>query len=205
MATVRFKRIVGPVEVCKLSVGQMDNNVYIISNDSEALLIDGSAEAAEILSEIGSRKLKAIVQTHNHMDHVQALEELVAATDAPVWVHPLDRSGIPVASSDLSEGDEFSVGDVSLTVLHTPGHTPGGISLLMKTDGQTLLFAGDTLFPGGPGGTFGDPAAFTTIMESLVTKFFVLDDDTEVLPGHGDDTTIGDERPNLEEWRARGY
>lgn len=205
MAELRWKRSVGPLEVVKLSVGQMDNNVYLLSSSDESLLIDGANEADAILYEVGDRKLTKIVQTHGHGDHVQALKELVDTTKAPVVVHPGDRDMIPVPTETIDEGDTVGIAGRALRVLHTPGHTPGGICLVLEGDGQTLLFAGDTLFPGGPGGTFGDPNAFAQIMDSLETKLFALDDDTQVLPGHGDDTVIGDERPHLAEWRARGW
>ncbi|HVL80102.1 MAG TPA: MBL fold metallo-hydrolase, partial [Actinomycetota bacterium] len=183
MAELRWRRAVGPVEVVKLSVGQMDNNVYVLRTSDEALLIDGSDEADAILAEVGDRRLTTIVQTHDHYDHVQALPALVERTGAPVVVHPADADGIPVPTEPLQEGDLVTIGRVQLKVLHTPGHTPGGVCLVMEEDGQTLLFSGDTLFPGGPGGTFGDPDAFAQIMASLDEKLFVLDDDTEVLPG----------------------
>lgn len=205
MADLRWRRSVGPVEVTKLAVGQMDNNVYILRRGGEALLIDGSAEPEAILEQIGDAKLTKIVQTHNHHDHVIALPELVKKTGAPVVVHPADQSGIPVDTTTIDEGDTVSVGGTELKVLHTPGHTPGGICLVLSEDGQTVLFSGDTLFPGGPGGTFGSKAAFEQIMDALERKLFVMDDDTQVLPGHGEDTTIGDERGSVATWRERGY
>jgi glyoxylase-like metal-dependent hydrolase (beta-lactamase superfamily II) len=112
---------------------------------------------------------------------------------------------MPVPTKRLSHGDRVEVGGVTLDVLHTPGHTPGGVCFVLRADGETHLFAGDTLFPGGPGNTSGNADAFAEIMRSLDEHLFVLPDETRVYPGHGDDTTIGAERPHLGEWRERGW
>lgn len=205
MADVRWRKTIGPAEVTKISVGRMDNNVYLLAVGGDALLVDGSNEAGAIITELGGRNLNRIVQTHSHPDHIVALPELVDVTGAPVLVHPDDASKIPVDYETFDEGAEVSVGPVELEVLHTPGHTPGSVCLVLREGGETHLFAGDTLFPGGPGNTFGDAKAFETIMRSLEEKLFTLPDDTHVYPGHGADTTIGDERPHLGEWRARGW
>lgn len=205
MAERRWTKEVGPAEITKLSVGPMDNNVYLLKVGADALLIDGSNEADAILRELGDATLRTIVQTHGHGDHVVALPDLVGQADPPVLVHPEDRGMIPVDTETLDDGNTVSVGEVTLQVRHTPGHTPGSIVLILEADGETHLFSGDTLFPGGPGGTFGNAEAFETIMRSLDEKLFTLPDDTYVYPGHGADTTIGTERPSLEEWRARGW
>ena len=178
----------------------MDNNVYLIAVGDEVAVVDGgSAEASFVLDQVGSRKFVAIFQTHNHGDHQQSLKEIVAATGVPVFAHPDD--GLVVDAVAVRDGETVSVGGVSLRVLHTPGHTPGGVCFLL--DDQ--LFAGDTLFPGGPGNTSKDSKRFAQIMKSLDEKLFVLPDDTNVYPGHGSDTTIGAERPHVEEWRQRGW
>jgi glyoxylase-like metal-dependent hydrolase (beta-lactamase superfamily II) len=205
VAELRWRKTVGPAEITKLSVGGMDNNVYLLGVGDDALLVDGSNEAEAILGLLGHRRLAQIVQTHGHGDHVVALPGLVERTKAPVVVHPADRGRIPVETTTIDQGDTVSVGGVRLDVLHTPGHTPGSICLVLREAAQTHLFSGDTLFPGGPGGTFGDAKAFETIMRSLDEQLFVLPDDTQVYPGHGDDTTIGTERPHVEEWRVRGW
>jgi len=205
VAELRWRSDIGPAEVAKLSVGSMDNNVYLLAVGDEALLIDGSNEADAILSELGARTLRTIVQTHTHGDHIQALPDLVAKTQPRVLVHPSDAGRMPVEHTMLNDGETVSIGGIDLEVRHTPGHTPGSICLILEADGRTHLFSGDTLFPGGPGGTFGDAEAFKTIMASLDEKLFVLPDDTHVYPGHGDDTSIGTERPHVEEWRARGW
>lgn len=188
--------------VRKIRLGPMDNNVYVLEcpETHEALLIDGSYDADEILAGAEGAKVVAIVQTHGHMDHVQALAELKDRLRVPVYAHPGEDYPVEIDRS-LSDGDELTFGERSVKVLHTPGHTPGGICLYR----QGHLVSGDTLFPGGPGNTWGNQEAFTQIIASIEDKLFVLADDTAVYPGHGDDTTIGSERPHLQEWKDRGW
>ncbi len=192
------------VEVRKLSVGWIDNNVYLLRDTAtqEALLIDAADDADRILAEVGDARLRAIVTTHGHRDHWRALDAVADATGAPVWLHPADEDLVRRTPDRAAEdGKRVGFGQAEVRVLHTPGHTPGSVCLLL---GDRHLFSGDTLFPGGPGNTFGDEDAFRQIMRSLRDKLFTLDDETWVYPGHGDDTTIGDERPSLDEWEARG-
>jgi glyoxylase-like metal-dependent hydrolase (beta-lactamase superfamily II) len=201
---VRWTKTVGPAEVTKLSVGRMDNNVYVIGVGDEAAVVDaGSNEPDAVLEAVGDRRVGVVLQTHNHGDHVTTLREFVDRTSAPVLAHPADK--LPVPAETLDDGDVHELGGVSFKVLHTPGHTPGSVCFLLEEAGESHLFAGDTLFPGGPGNTFGNTDAFATIMRSLDSKLFVLPDETHVYPGHGADTTIGAERPSVEEWRARGW
>ena len=141
-----------------------------------------------------------IVQTHGHQDHVQALAELKRRLQVPVYAHPGDRYPVAI-DHPLADGDEISFGRRSVTALHTPGHTPGGTCFVC---GRHLI-SGDTLFPGGPGNTNKDKQAFAQIIESIRTKLFTLPDDTIVYPGHGRDTTVGTEKPHLEEWIERGW
>jgi glyoxylase-like metal-dependent hydrolase (beta-lactamase superfamily II) len=190
----------GDLQVVKFAVGPYDNNVYLVVSEGHAILVDGAAEPDRILDEIGSRGLavRAIVQTHNHPDHTQALRGLVDALAVPVFAHPGDR--MPVSAVPLNSGQLLDVGDHSVRVIHTPGHTPG--SLCYSVGG--FLFSGDTLFPGGPGNTEGDRTRFVTIMAGL-DRLFELPDGTRICPGHGVDSTIGRERPHLETWRARGW
>jgi glyoxylase-like metal-dependent hydrolase (beta-lactamase superfamily II) len=204
VAEVRWVKNVGPTEITKISVGPMDNNVYVIAVGDEAAVVDaGSNEMQAVLDALGDRSFESVLQTHNHGDHIVTLRKLIAETDVPVYAHPADA--LPVAARPLDDGSTHEIGGVRIEVLHTPGHTPGSICFLLREGGESHLFAGDTLFPGGPGNTFGDSKAFETIMTSLESKLFKLPDDTHVYPGHGGDTTIGKERPSLGEWKERGW
>jgi glyoxylase-like metal-dependent hydrolase (beta-lactamase superfamily II) len=196
------------VVVTKVSVGPMDNNAYVLRcrRTGEALLVDAAAQPERVLHAIGDVPLRTVVTTHRHADHWQALQAVVEATDAVTVAHPLDAPAIPVATVRLVEdGDVVEVGDVRLQVLHLDGHTPGSIALLYDDPhGAPHLFTGDSLFPGGPGKTTTE--TFPLLMRDLERKVFApLPDETWVYPGHGDDTTLGRERPHLAEWRARGW
>jgi glyoxylase-like metal-dependent hydrolase (beta-lactamase superfamily II) len=193
------------VEVRKFSVGPMDNNVYLLTETAsgQALVIDAANDGERILEEVGDREVVAIVTTHGHYDHWQALDAVAGGTGAPVWLHPADADMVPRrADRDAADGTRIRFGDAEVELVHTPGHTPGSTCVLL---GRAHLFSGDTLFPGGPGNTFGNADAFERIMRSLRERLFRLPDETWVYPGHGDDTTIGTERPHLDEWRARGW
>lgn len=206
MAEVRWRKTVGPAEITKLSVGSMDNNVYFVAVGDEVAVVDGgSSELDAVLNELGDRPLEMVLQTHNHGDHVAVLPELIEKTKAPVFAHPADAGKIPVRTEKLDDGATIGIGGCLVKVLHTPGHTPGGVCFLLEESGESHLFAGDTLFPGGPGNTFGNADAFEQLLSSIETKLFVLPDSTHVYPGHGADTTIGTEKPSLQEWRARGW
>lgn len=193
------------VEVRKLSVSAMDNNVYLLTDlgRGETLLIDAADDARRLLTELGDRRLAAIFTTHGHWDHVRALDDVADATGAPVIMHPDDaRQAGRHPDRPAEDGLRVTFGDAAVQLRHTPGHTRGSTCALL---GETHLFSGDTLFPGGPGATFGDADAFEAIMHSLRTQVFTLGDETWVYPGHGDDTTLGAERPHLDEWQARGW
>jgi glyoxylase-like metal-dependent hydrolase (beta-lactamase superfamily II) len=199
--------------VTKLSVGPMDNNAYLlVSKDTgEAVLIDAANEAGRLLELLDGRPLARIITTHQHFDHWQALSEVQAATGADVVAHPVDAGELPVkVNIQVSNGDTVPVGSASLSVIHLRGHTPGSIALYYDAGGalaaEPHLFTGDSLFPGGPGNTQGDPERFGQLMTDLEERVFgVLPDGTWVYPGHGKDTTLGTERPHLTEWRARGW
>ena len=188
--------------VRKIEVGTMENNTYVLEcpETHDALLIDGCFEPDVIIEKASGADIVAIVQTHGHGDHIQALPELVERLQVPVLAHPGESYPVPI-DRELSDGDEIEFGNRKARVLHTPGHTPGGVCLLV---GKHLV-SGDTLFPGGPGNTWGDAERFEEIIDAIRTKLFVLDDDTAVYPGHGLDTTIGREKPHLQEWIDRGW
>ncbi len=195
--------------ISKVSVGPMDNNAYLLEcRTSGALcLVDAANDAATLLDLVGDRPLTRVVTTHQHRDHWQALEEVVAVTGARTAAGRDDASGIPTATDEpLDDGDTVAVGDVTLQVITLVGHTPGSVALRYDDpDGHPHLFTGDSLFPGGPGKT-SSPADFSSLMDDLEAKVFgTLPDETWFYPGHGNDGTLGAERRALPEWRQRGW
>jgi glyoxylase-like metal-dependent hydrolase (beta-lactamase superfamily II) len=200
----RYRREGAGLAVTKLSVGPYDNNAYLLV-DGEAgqvLLVDAANEAERLLAELGGLTVVGVVTTHRHGDHSQALAAVLRATGAWSGAHAGDAGDLPVTPDRLlGHGDVIQVGAWPVTVLHTPGHTDGSISFALP-EGQVLT--GDALFPGGVGRTDG-PAAFGQAIESVERHLFTLPGQTRVSPGHGDDTTVGAEAPNLEAWRARGW
>ncbi len=199
--------------VTKVAVGPMDNNAYLLRCTSTGglLLIDAANEAETLLRLIGDTPLATIVTTHKHFDHWMALEAVQGATGAATAAHPADAGELPVAVTSLvSHGDTVKVGDAALSVIHLRGHTPGSIALCYDAGGTLAdtphLFTGDSLFPGGPGNTERDPQRFGQLMTDLEERVFgTLPDGTWVYPGHGRDTTLGAERPQVPQWRARGW
>ena len=206
---VRVERVVTS-GVFELDGGswEVDNNVWLVGDDTEVLVVDAAHDAGAILDAVGGRRVVAIVCTHAHNDHVNAVGELVAATGATAYLHPDDRvlwdqTQPDLPGGELSDGQVLTVGDVEVTVLHTPGHAPGACCLHVPALGAVL--SGDTLFKGGPGATGRSYSDFPTIIESIRTRLLGLPPDTVVLTGHGDPTTIGAEAPHLEDWIARGH
>ncbi|MFJ7785175.1 MBL fold metallo-hydrolase [Streptomyces fungicidicus] len=196
--------------ISKVAVGPMDNNAYLLRcrATGEQLLIDAAAEPGTLLQLIGRDSVASVVTTHRHGDHWQALAEVVAATGARTQAGRYDAEGIPVPTDVLlDDGDTVRVGRVELSVLHLVGHTPGSIALVYDDPhGHPHVFTGDCLFPGGVGNTHQDPDAFAQLLCDVETKIFAaLPDETWVYPGHGDDTTLGAERPHLAAWRERGW
>ncbi len=187
---------------------EVDNNVWVVGDDTECVVIDAAHDADAIEQVVGDRTVRAIIATHGHNDHVSAVAALRFATGAPAHLHPDDRmlwdetvDGPP--DTELADGDVVRVGDVELEVVHTPGHSPGACCLYAPALG--VLFSGDTLFSGGPGATGRSFSDFPTIIASIRTRLFSLPPETVVLTGHGDATTIGDEAPHLQEWIERGH
>lgn len=187
----------------------VENNVWIVGDDAECILIDAPHDAAAILAAIGDRTLRAIVLTHAHSDHIDAVPGVRDATGAPVMLASADRvlwdqqHPNREPDSDLRDGDEIEVAGTTLRAIATPGHSPGSTCLYAEDLGT--LFSGDTLFAGGPGATGRSFSDFPTIIESIRERLLTLPAETRVLPGHGDETTIGSEAPHLEEWIARGH
>ncbi|MGY4709101.1 MBL fold metallo-hydrolase [Mycolicibacterium sp. CBM1] len=207
------RRTLPGATIVKMSVGPMDNNAYLVtcSRTGESLLID-AANDPELLVDLvreHAPKLALIVTSHQHFDHWQALEAVAEATGAPTAAHQLDAEPLPIKPDRiLSGGDTVTVGDLVFDVIHLRGHTPGSVALALRpTDGSTptQLFTGDCLFPGGVGKTW-EPGAFEQLLDDVSTRLFdAYDDATVVYPGHGDDTTLGAERPSLAQWRERGW
>ncbi len=201
---------VGPARLTKISVGEMNNNVYVIESPAtgEALLVDAANDAPQLIDHLRDRVpgVKEVLTTHLHADHWIGLAETVEALGLTTLASPGDAPEIHVPTDrHVSHGDEIVVGDLRLEVIGLRGHTPDGVGLVLRTDAGTHLFPGDSLFPGGPGKTDA-PEEFATLMDDLESRVFAtLDDDVKVHPGHGDDTTIGAERPKLDEWRERGW
>ncbi|MCM2390322.1 MBL fold metallo-hydrolase [Streptomyces albipurpureus] len=187
----------------------VDNNVWIVGDDTEAIVIDAAHDSAAIEAALGGRTLRAIVCTHAHNDHIDAAPALAAATGAPILLHPDDlplwKQTHPDRAPDreLADGQVIAVGDVELTVLHTPGHAPGAVCLYAPA--LETVFTGDTLFHGGPGATGRSFSHFPTIIDSIRERLLTLPPGTVVRTGHGDSTTVGDESPRLAEWIQRGH
>ncbi|MFI5933497.1 MBL fold metallo-hydrolase [Actinoplanes sp. NPDC051494] len=196
------------LSVTKVSVGTLDNNAYLLrsTTDGTQVLIDAANDTATLLDLIGDAGLAAVITTHQHYDHHGALADVVKATGARSYAGADDAEAIPVVTDPVRDGDTIAVGDRTLEVIHVVGHTPGSIILLYREpDGIAHLFTGDSLFPGGVGGTRGEQN-FTSLIDDVEAKVFGrLPDDTWFYPGHGNDSTLGAERPHLAEWRARGW
>ncbi|MFE2933743.1 MBL fold metallo-hydrolase [Streptomyces sp. NPDC059278] len=187
----------------------VDNNVWIVGDDTEAIVIDAAHDAAAIEAALNGRTLRAIVCTHAHNDHIDAAPALAAATGAPVLLHPDDlplwKQTHPdrLPDGELADGQELEIAGTALRVLHTPGHAPGAVCLYAP--GLSTVFTGDTLFQGGPGATGRSFSHFPTIVASIRDRLLTLAPETTVRTGHGDSTTIGAEAPQLDEWIARGH
>lgn len=197
--------------ISRISVGPMDNNVYLVEDvaTGSALLIDAANETERILELVdgSGAKVALILTTHQHPDHWQSLADVVKELGAPTAIGRLDAAGVPVPSDQLlAEGDELRIGELRLPVVELRGHTPGSVAVsLAQAGAATHIFTGDSLFPGGVGKTTS-PEDFASLITDVTERIFDrLPDPTVVHPGHGKGTTLGVERPHLDEWRERGW
>ena len=178
----------------------VDNNVWVVGDDEECLVIDAPHDIEAILGVVGTRRVVAIACTHGHDDHVRFAPDLGHVTGAPVLLNPADLEVWHLThdqepDGELTDGAELVVAGTTLRVIATPGHSPGGVCLYAPDLG--VVFAGDTLFEGGPGATGRSFSDKDTLVASIRERLFALPDDTVVKTGHGDDTTLGAERANV--------
>ena len=192
------------VEIHQVVVGPVDNNVLVLrcTETGEAVLLDAANEHERLLELCERLGVRRVLETHGHWDHIQAVPQLRDAGYS-VGVTAQDAAMLPSYDEVIEDESVIDVGRLRLRTIHTPGHTPG--SMCFHLEGHPVLFSGDTLFPGGPGNTSYEGGDFPTIIESVDRKLFTLAPDTIVLPGHGARTTIGAERPHLQEWIDRGW
>jgi len=193
------------IEIHKLVVGPYDNNVFVMLcvATGDAVLLDAANEHEKLLELCQRLNVRRVLETHGHWDHIQAVPQLRDAGYS-VGVTAEDAAMLPSYDFVLEDDSVIEVGDLRLHTMHTPGHTPG--SMCFKIEGSPVLLSGDTLFPGGPGATKFEGGVFPTIIRSIEDRIFAtMAPDTIVMPGHGDDTTIGNERPHLQEWIDRGW
>jgi glyoxylase-like metal-dependent hydrolase (beta-lactamase superfamily II) len=192
-------------EVHRVVVGPLDNNVFVLrcKATGQAVLIDAADHPEQLLTMCRDLGVGLVLETHGHRDHIRAVPALRAA-GYPVGIAAGDAPMLPGHDFAIEDGQVFEIGALEVRSMATPGHSPGSTSFLYEGD-VPVLFAGDTLFPGGPGATRAPGSDFPTIIRSIEERLFTLDPETLVLPGHGADTTIGTERPHLGEWVARGW
>ena len=205
-------RELGAATIRKMSVSDMHNNVYLLTCHATGaqLLVDAADDAERCLALVaeGTGGLDHLVTTHQHWDHVRALEDVATATGARTYAGAEDADALPVPPDvRLQHGDTLRVGELVLDVVHLRGHTPGSVALAWKDpDGTHHLFTGDSLFPGGVGNTKQPGQSFASLFADVVERVFdVYPDDTWFYPGHGGDSTLGEQRPHLDAWRERGW
>jgi glyoxylase-like metal-dependent hydrolase (beta-lactamase superfamily II) len=189
---------------CLRNIGPYENNIFVVSDPAsdEAYVIDAGYEPRKVAEAVQGLRVRSILVTHGHRDHHEHAEELRRLLGVPLGIGADDVAMLGIAPDfTIQDGQMLSFGAQALHAIHTPGHTPGSTCFQIDTH----LFTGDTLFPGGPGNTQRDSQRFARIIDSIRERLFVLGDQTVVYPGHGRDTTIGQERPHLDEWIARGW
>jgi glyoxylase-like metal-dependent hydrolase (beta-lactamase superfamily II) len=192
-------------EIHEVVVGPVDNNVFVLrcTETGDAVLLDAANEHERLLDLCTHLGVKRVLETHGHWDHIQAVPQLREA-GYDVAVTAEDAAMLPSYDDILADDDVLEVGRLRLRTILTPGHTPG--SMCFRLEGHPILFSGDTLFPGGPGATKFEGGDFPTIIRSIEDRLFAsLQPDVLILPGHGDRSTIGTERPHLQEWIDRGW
>ncbi|MFW0111903.1 MBL fold metallo-hydrolase [Rothia sp. CCM 9416] len=194
---------------------EVDNNVWLVGNDKSLILIDPAHDVDAISTRLAGRRVEKILLTHAHDDHIRSAREAADRFGAPVYLNPADRPLWEMVypswdfDAELADGDRITIGDTELTVLATPGHSPGSVCFYAPTlsweNSEGVVFSGDTLFQGGPGATGRSFSSFETIIESIKEKLLTLPESTAVLTGHGDSTGIGLEAPELDTWMNRGH
>jgi glyoxylase-like metal-dependent hydrolase (beta-lactamase superfamily II) len=189
---------------------EVENNIWLVGDDDEVLVVDAAHDAGPIVEAVGDRRVTGVVCTHGHNDHINAALDVHGfCNTAPIFLHPADnmlwKQVYTARGPDrrLSDGDVLTVAGTHIDVIHTPGHSPGGVCLHLPEEG--VLFSGDTLFQGGPGATGRSHSDFPTIIDSISKRLLTLPPDTAVHTGHGESTTIGAEAPHLQEWIDRGH
>ncbi len=219
---VPTRRATGPVRVERLVTAgtfsldggtwEVENNVWIVGDDEQCVVLDPAHDPQKVVEAVAGRDVVAILLTHAHDDHIRSVKEVAGQVGGDIHLHPADtmlwEQVYPHTAFDaeLADGDEFTVGAATLTVLHTPGHSPGSVCFSAPDLGESgILFSGDTLFAGGPGATGRSYSDFPTIVDSIRDRLLTLPPATEVLTGHGDTTTVGAEAPHLQEWIDRGH
>ena len=189
---------------------EVENNIWLVGDDDEVMVVDAAHDPGPIVEAVGDRRVTGVVCTHGHNDHINAALDVHGFCNAaPIFLHPADnmlwKQVYTARGPDrpLADGDVITVAGTHIDVIHTPGHSPGGVCLHLPEEG--VLFSGDTLFQGGPGATGRSHSDFGTIIDSISKRLLSLPPDTAVHTGHGDSTTIGAEAPHLQEWIDRGH
>ena len=187
---------------------EVDNNIWIVGDDREVVVLDAAHDARPIIDAVGGRKVNALICSHGHNDHINAAAEFADAVGAPILLHPDDTMLWDVVNEGvwfepLHDGERIHVAGTDLQVIHTPGHSPGGVCLWSADLG--VLLSGDTLFHGGPGATGRSFSDFPTILDSIRERLLTLPAGTRVLTGHGDETEIGAEAADYDAWVVRGH